>query len=177
MKTAPPTIQLRAPARADLTFLAALRNDARLQRQLMVQPRNYSPSDVRAWLRRRTRDPHGAFYVVAAADARPLGFVQLTQMDSVNGTTDLGICLAAESQGKGIAAAVFRLLELRARREFKLRKIMLRVLTVNRRAIAFYRKAGFREIGVCRRHFLQDGKFRDVLLMEKFLASRTEASR
>lgn len=177
MKRTETSIQLRGPTRGDFAFLAVLRNDPRLQRQLMLRPGAYSSSEVRAWIRRRTRDPQGAFYVVAAPDDRPLGFVQLTQMDSINGTADFGICLGVESRGRGIAVAVLKLLELRARREFKLRKITLRVLTANRRAIAFYRKAGFREVGVWRRHHLQDGKFRDVLLMERFLATRTRAGR
>ncbi len=162
-------IQLRAVVRGDFAFLTALRNDPHLQRQLMVLPSEYSAADIRAWLRRRTRDLNGAFYVVAAANSRPLGFVQLTQIDSINGTADLGICLGAESHGKGVAVVALNLLEDRARRELKVRKITLRVLGTNRRAIIFYRKSGFREIGVWRRHFLQDGKFRDVLLMEKFI--------
>ncbi len=154
-----------------------MRNDPALQRQLMVRQGIHSPAEIRAWLRRRTRDPHGAFYIVAAADDRPLGFVQLTQVDSVHGTADLGICLAAEARGKGVAAVALRLLEACAQREFKLRKLTLRVLTTNRRAIAFYRKAGFREVGVWRRQFLQDGKFRDVLLMEKFLRASGKGGR
>ena len=110
--------------------------------------------------------------VATVSDNRALGFVQLTQMDPANGTADLGICLGADSRGKGVAAAALKLLEVRAGRELKLRKMTLRVLTTNRRALAFYRKVGFREVGVLRRHFLQDDKFRDVLLMEKFLSSR-----
>lgn len=170
MKATATAIQLRAPCRADFNFLSALRNDPVLQRQLMLVLHTHSPAEVRAWIRRRTRDPQGVFFVVATASGdSALGLVQLTRMDTVNGTADLGICLGTESRGKGIAAAALQLLELRARREFKLRKITLRVLATNRRAVAFYRKAGFREVGLLRRHFLQDGKFRDVLLMEKFL--------
>ncbi len=169
MKAIHAAVQLRAPVRGDFAFLTALRNDPSLQRQLLLRIAAYSPNEVRAWLRRRMRDPHGAFFVIAAPDDRPLGFVQLTQMDSVNGTADFGICLGVESQGRGVAVAALKLLEARARREFKLRKLTLRVLTTNRRAIAFYRKAGFCEVGAWRRHFLQDGKFRDVLLMEKFI--------
>ena len=170
MKTTAPLIQLRAPGRADFGLLSTLRNDPKLQCQLMIALRTHSPKDVRAWIRRRTRDPHGVFFVVAAHhDDQTLGFVQLTRIDSANGSGDLGIALAAAVRGKGIAAAALRALEILATSQFKLRKITLRVLRTNRRAIHFYLKSGFREVGVLRRHFLQDGKFRDVLLMEKLL--------
>ncbi len=168
-------ISLRHPLRGDVAALAALRNDSRLQRQLMMPVRTLSLPEIRAWIRRRTRDSVGMFFVVAARrDGALLGFVQLTQVDRVNQTADLGIALAAAARGRGVAAAALEQLEGKACR-VKLRKITLRVLAANRRAIRFYTKVGFRKVGVWRRHHLQGGAFRDVLLMEKFLAVRRPA--
>ncbi|MSU41100.1 MAG: N-acetyltransferase [Pedosphaera sp.] len=166
----PIVVCLRAPEARDVAVLTALRNDARLQRLLMIKPGRHSRAQVTAWIQRRTSDPNGAFFVVAhdASDAA-CGFVQLTNIERVHGVADIGICLAASMRGRGVATAALRALEERARREFELRKLTLRVLTANRRAVAFYLKSGFREVGVLRRHVLQGSKCCDVLLMEKFL--------
>ena len=34
----------------------------------------------------------------------------------------------------------------------------------------FYLKLGFREVGRMKDHFLNNGEYRDVIIMEKFLA-------
>ena len=93
------TVQLRAPVKSDFSLLAALRNDESIQRQLMIEACVYLDAEVQAWIRRRTDDPQGAFWVVDADG--PRGFVQLTQIQS--GSADLGICLAANVRGKGVA--------------------------------------------------------------------------
>ena len=57
-------VTLRVPVKGDFTVLSGLRNDAAVQRQLMIEPRKYSPAQVRAWIRRRTTDSSGVFLVV-----------------------------------------------------------------------------------------------------------------
>jgi RimJ/RimL family protein N-acetyltransferase len=115
------------------------------------------------------------FFVIASVkDQRPLGYLQLANMDFVHGTADLGICVDEAARGTGCAAEALLLLEEYARDVFNLRKIILRVLASNSRAIAFYRKARYQKVGLHRRHFYQRQVYYDVLIMEKFLArSRT----
>ena len=57
-------LMLRVPVKTDFAVLSALRNDSAVQRQLMIEPRQYSPAQVRAWIRRRTTDPSGVFLVI-----------------------------------------------------------------------------------------------------------------
>ncbi len=157
---------LRQPVKADLAVLSALRNDPAIQRQLMIEPCEYSPAQVRAWIRRRTGDPHGAFWVIDYGG--PSGFVQLTRMNERAGTADLGICLARTARGKGVAEAAMRLLEREAKKR-GCRQLTLRVLRINHRAIGLYRKLKFKTVETKRRHHFDGAHWRDVVFMEKRL--------
>lgn len=154
----------------DLAALAALRNDAELQARLMAQARPNSVSRVRQWLADRTSADDGLLFVVASRDDdTPMGYVQVTGLDRANGTGELGICLSNAAQGKGHARECCILLEGYLRNTFSLRKLTLRVLADNTRAIRFYIKAGYREVGRLERHFLAAGRYHDVVLMERFI--------
>ena len=159
-------VELREPVKGDFAALSALRNDPAMQRQLMIERRNYSPAQVRAWIRQRTSDPQGRFWVVDASG--PCGFVQLTRIDRRAGTADLGICLARTARGKGVAARAMGLLEKEAKK-LDCRKLTLRVLRINHRAIGLYRKLNFNTVETKRRHHFDGAHWRDVVFMEKRL--------
>ena len=160
-------VTLRAPEKTDFSVLAALRNDAAVQRQLMIEPRQYSPAQVCAWIRRRTGDAKGAFWVIDRGG--PCGFVQLTQVDRERGTADLGICLVRTVRGKGVAAEAMGLLEAHAKKKLRCKTLTLRVLSVNHRAIVLYRKLKFKILEIKRRHHFDGAHWRDVVFMEKTL--------
>lgn len=160
-------VQLRPPERRDLPLLSRLRNDPRIQRQLMIARGHYSPRQIDAWIKRRTLDPVGVFHVIDVNGA--CGFVQLTGIDKSARLAWLGICLASSARGRGIAAQSLRLLEQLARKDFGCVHLRLKVLRINRRAIAFYHKMGFTVREVQRRSHDDEGVRRDVLVMEKGL--------
>ena len=160
------TVELRKPVKSDFEVLSALRNDPAVQRQLMIDLQNYSPAQVRAWVRRRTSDPQGAFWVIDSDGA--CGFVQLARIDWQAGTADLGICLVRSARGKGVAARAMRLLEDEAKQR-GCRRLTLRVLRINHRAIGLYRKLKFTITETKRRHHFDGAHWRDVVFMEKRL--------
>lgn len=163
--------RLRPPEERDVDFFSTLRNDVDLQLSLMALPRASSAERVRAWLSARCDDPEGLFFVIAdPATDSAAGFIQLTHMDPIHGTAELGIGLGPEHRGKGLAREALRLLEGYARAVFATRKITLRVLADNERAVALYARAGYRHVGVLEQHHYQRGAYRDVLIMEKRLA-------
>src|SRR5450631_123582 len=93
-------VVLRPPIAGDRAVLHALRNDARLQSQLMSLPRANSAQRIEDWLARMLSDPACAFFVIAASKSdEALGYLQVTHMDFVHGTGDLGICLAESGRG------------------------------------------------------------------------------
>ena len=160
-------VSLRVPINSDFQVLESLRNDPLVQRQLMVEQFHYSPAQVRAWIRRRTNDSHGVLFVIDSDG--PCGFAQLTRINRKQGTADFGICLVRSVFGKGIGVEALRLLEGQAKRKFRCAVITLRVLRINHRAIAFYRKMKFAAKEIKRRHYFDGSHWRDVMFMEKRL--------
>lgn len=159
---------LRPPLPSDETFLVRLRNYFQTQSLLLALPRANSARRVGEWIHAVLNDPHSVFFIVDVAGA-PAGFVQIRQMDFVHGTGELGIFIDARARGRGVAATALRLLERYVVRTFRLRKVILRVRADNARAIAFYRKCGYRAVGVHRRHFYHAGRYHDVAVMEHLL--------
>ena len=151
--------------KTDFEVLAALRNDSSVQRQLMIESKQYNTDQIRAWIRRRTGDLKGMFFVIESNG--PCGFVQLTQIDLKTGSGDLGICLINSARGKGIAKIAMRQLEKRAMEKYRCKKFTLRVLRINHRAITFYKKLKYKIIEIKRRHHFDGSRWRDVIFMEK----------
>lgn len=164
-------IVLRAWASGDIDALGRLRNDLSLQEMLMSQPRPNSEARVQDWLTEKSNRDDGVFFVIAEkASDRVLGYIQVLNISDIHGTGDLGICISPDEQGGGYGSAAMLLLESYLSRVFGLRKLLLHVLADNEGALAFYLKLGFEEVGKLRDHFQNDGRFRDVIVMEKFIA-------
>ena len=163
-------VALRPWASRDLAVLAPLRNDVALQQLLLSTPRPNPEHRVEAWVRARSEDPQGAFFVVAAAEGDGcLGFAQLTHLDPWNGTAELGLCLSGEHRGRGFGAEALGLVEGYAASVLGVRKLMLSVRADNARARRLYERAGYRVAGCWSAHFFAGGAFHDVELREKLL--------
>jgi RimJ/RimL family protein N-acetyltransferase len=161
---------LRAWRESDLATLAELRNDIDLQALLMTQARPNSIERVRHWLvERSSREDMVFFVVVSRRDDAVLGYVQVAGIDLVHGVGELGICLSPSAQGGNLAQEACQLLERYLVQTLSLRKLTLKVLADNARAITFYLKSGYREVGRMERQFLIDGQYEDVVIMERFL--------
>lgn len=164
---------LRPAHEGDLTLLGALRNDVELQLLLLALPRPNAPWRVQEWVRDRSSDPDGLFFVVADRESdNAQGFVQVARMQPVHRVAELAICLADDARGQGYAAEAMALAEGHVRRVFDLRKLVLHVLASNARALAFYARIGYQPVGTLRRHFYHDGQFHDVAIVEKELVGR-----
>ena len=165
-------ILLRAWREEDLDTLGVLRNNVALQSMLITQARPNSSERLQRWLVDKTASEDALFFIVAQRSTQQcFGYVQLSNMQLLHGTADLGICLAPAAQHQGVGQEALTLLEGYARRVFALRKIILQVLSDNHGAIRFYARLGFSEVGCLREHVFVDGAYRDVLIMEKRLAS------
>lgn len=166
------TIVLREWRETDLEALASLRNNIDLQTLLMSQPKPNSVERVRTWLTGRSGRDDVAFFVIASrADDGVVGYVQVTNIDTFHGHGELGICLSPEAQGKDLARDACDLLEAYLLKSLVLRKLILKVLVDNQRAIAFYRKYGYRDVGVLEGHHRAADGYQDVLVMERHLTA------
>ncbi len=90
---------LRSPVETDLPLLASLRNDLETQFQLMAVPRANSLQKVNEWVNCNLSDEKTVFFVIACKDDdRAVGYIQLKNLNFINGTGELGICLSREAQ-------------------------------------------------------------------------------
>lgn len=161
---------LRPWSSEDLLDLQQLRNDIKLQSQLMAKPRGSSVEQVKAWISSLSNDPKSIFLIIAdRVNNKAIGYLQLVDLDLFVGVGHLGICLSPDVQGQGLGSESLLLLEDYMKKIFCLRKIMLQVLVSNEKAIRFYLRTGFREVGKLQKHYRTPSGFDDVLVMEKLI--------
>lgn len=162
-------VALREWRESDVGALTAIRNDIALQRLLMTQAKPNSVERVRLWLTERSNQENMVFFVIADRGDNAVGYLQVAYIDRFHGRGDLGICLLPDAHGRGIATEACQLLEQYSRDTLALHKLCLQVLVDNIRAISFYRKLGYRDVGILRQHFREGNSYHDVLLMERLL--------
>ncbi|MCA2736090.1 MAG: GNAT family N-acetyltransferase [Pseudanabaena sp. M135S2SP2A07QC] len=161
---------LRYPLPEDKELLVKLRNDIDLQVLLMSRPKANNLSKIESWLNQKLSDEHTVFFIVADSyEGFPVGYIQLVKMDFLNKKCELGICIDIQHQGKGYATDAFKLLEIYAKKIFNMNKIIVSVLVKNKRAISFYEKMLYQNVGILKADFYFDSEFHDVLLMEKII--------
>ena len=164
------SIVLRAWAINDVPNLQIMKNDIDIQTQLMGTPKPNSTNKILSWLKDRDKDESMVFFVIArSSDDEAVGYIQLSGIDKFDLFGYLGICLAKQFWGKGYAKESLGLLNEYVVNILNLRKILLLVRHDNNRAINFYKKTGFDEIGILKKHHLVQGVWTDVLIMERVM--------
>ena len=163
-------VTLRPWSSEDLLDLQQLRNDINLQSQLMAKPKGSSIEQVKAWISSRSNDPQSILFIIAdRINNKAIGYLQLVDLDLSVGVGYLGICLSPDVQGQGFGSESLLLLQDYMKKIFCLRKIMLQVLISNEKAIRFYLRTGFREVGKLQKHYRTPNGFEDVMVMEKLI--------
>jgi L-amino acid N-acyltransferase YncA len=83
---------------------------------------------------------------------------------------DLSVYVARAQRGRGVGQALLEALEAAAK-DGRFHKIVLHALEENEAGKRLYRRSGFVEVGVFKEHGLLDGRYVDVVAMEKLLES------
>jgi RimJ/RimL family protein N-acetyltransferase len=102
--------------------------------------------------------------VRASADGVLLGYCLLRSIDWIARVAEFGIVVGPESRGSGVGRASLDLVRDFATRQLALRRIWLRVVDYNTRAIELYRSSGFELEGRLPRHVYRAGDLHDLLL-------------
>ena len=149
-------------------------NDIEVTRWLGQYSGVFSLPAERAWLEGATKDTYNYQFAIVLREGnnprggdRLIGNLGLMDVQQINRRATLGIFIGeAEDRSKGYGAEAIRLLLGYGFNWLGLRNIDLHVNSGNARAIACYKKAGFREYG--RRHsaVFAGGQWHDDVLME-----------
>jgi RimJ/RimL family protein N-acetyltransferase len=172
------SFRLRSWREEDMQVLTELRNNIKLQSQLLSRVRGSNIDQTRQWLRRRGAGSNNLLFIVADRETDTArGYIQFIDIEPVDKTAKLGICLSPEIQGKGIGSEVLLLALQYLYSCWAIRKVILEVSDDNKRAIKCYEKIGFLPCGKYIKHKYIDGQWRDIILMEIFLETLDNVSK
>ena len=129
-----------------------------------------SAADERRYLRAVRRHLHAAVFV-AEDEGAIVGRLSIARdpHPASEHVADIGLMVALWRRREGVGTALMLAAEDWARRS-GISKVELHVFPYNEPAIGFYRRLGYLEEGLRRRHYRRGADLLDVLLMAKELA-------
>jgi RimJ/RimL family protein N-acetyltransferase len=159
---------LRAAERDDLPLFLRWIGDQRTSRFIKVRSPLNMPLEERFFERMldgQGKD-HWFFVICRLEDDRPIGTVNLTAVDLVNGNAGLGIVIGDPvDTGRGYGSDAMAALLDFGFGSLRLERIWLDVYDFNKRARRLYERLGFVLEGTFRRALFRDGRYHDVQRM------------
>ena len=161
-------MSLRArPARpADAAQIARIYTEGIEDRLATFETRPRTEDDVRPWFAEGfplvVVEDEGE--VVAWASAPPYS----RERDVYGGVADFSVYVARAGRRRGAGRVAMEALHAEAEAQ-GLCKLVGRIFPENEASLALCRALGFREVGVHRRHAKLDGRWRDVVVVERLL--------
>ncbi|MDP5276545.1 arsinothricin resistance N-acetyltransferase ArsN1 family A [Chengkuizengella axinellae] len=111
--------------------------------------------------------------IVAEENEQIVGWASINVYNSrcaYKGVGEIAIYIERANRGKGIGKVLLRELEFRAK-QYDFHKLLLFTFPFNKLGQGLYSKMGYREVGTFKNQGILDGKFVDVMAMEKLLVS------
>jgi RimJ/RimL family protein N-acetyltransferase len=169
-------VSIRRATVDDAEPIAAVLNEVIAEGRLTVFDRPFSADDERRFL--STLGPRSALHV-ADADGAILGVQSIDLFSdlglSVSHVATMGTWLRREMRGRGMGR-LLAAVSIPFALANGYSKIVVQVLATNDRALRFYRRLGFADIGVARKHVLLCGVFHDEIYLEMLLDSSQPAA-
>jgi diamine N-acetyltransferase len=122
------------------------------------------------WLERTAADEKGVIWaILARTSGRVVGTTALHDINWRSRYGMTGIVIGEKDEwGKGYAGEAMRLRTRYAFRELGLQKLITTVVEPNEASRRGLERAGYRQCGLYRRHFLVDGQWHDMWIGEIF---------
>jgi RimJ/RimL family protein N-acetyltransferase len=162
-----PTLRLRSPQAEDAAQRLTLGNAPEIMRMFGADPAQIPPLTLeqsQAWVDRLAVHPHAW---IVEHEGRFLGEVRLDEVDRQDRQCRLAIGFYDPGKlGKGLGKEAVRLALAHAFGTLELRRVTLRVVAYNERAIRCYRACGFVEAGRERDAVSIGGQLHDDVLMQ-----------
>jgi L-amino acid N-acyltransferase YncA len=160
-------IVVRDAVAGDAVEICRIYNQGIDDRVATLETERRTPAERAEWLAARgARHP-----VLVAADATVLGWASLNRFNprpAYDHVADLSVYVERAARGRGVGHALLDALVERARR-LDYHKLVLAAFPTNKPGIALYQRLGFNEVGVYREQGLLDGRWVDVVIMERLL--------
>lgn len=112
--------------------------------------------------------------IETVTDRKPVGLVDLYNVEVRHRRADVGILIAPEYQRRGMATRALMLLSDYCRRHLGMHQLLAAVPQTNTASLALFSKAGFKTVAVLPHYIAgeQEGVYIDAVIMNKILQSR-----
>ena len=166
--------RIRRASEADASAIALIYNQGIEDRVATFETEPRSEAAVRQVL-----EAHGSRLptVVVERDGRVVAFAWVSAYRSrpcYAGVGEHSVYVLREARGAGAGLAALEALAAEAERE-GLWKLCSRIFPENTASLRLHARAGFREVGVYRRHGKLDGEWRDCVIVERLLGEAVES--
>lgn len=161
-------VSIRAATPDDAGAICTIYNQGIEDRIATLETELRTPDERRQWMAERAaRHP----VVVAVTDGQVVGWGSLNSFNArpaYDNVADLSVYVERGWRGRGVGRAVVqRLLALAKTLGFH--KMVLATFPFNEGGVTLYKKMGFAPVGVYREQGQLDGRWVDVLIMERLL--------
>jgi UDP-4-amino-4,6-dideoxy-N-acetyl-beta-L-altrosamine N-acetyltransferase len=132
-------------------------------RKFMYTDHIISEEEHNQWLENMENNNHQLVYVILY-DKKPIGAVNIYNINRVHKTTDWGFYITEELRGKGIGTIVEYMILEKIFNELNIEKLNCEVLETNPIAIKLHKKFGFIEEGIRKKNVIKQNLRIDVHL-------------
>jgi phosphinothricin acetyltransferase len=161
-------VTIRHAAANDAAAIARIYNEGITDRLATLETELRSAEERRQWLAGKSAR-HPVFVAEVGAEIVAWGSLNAFNPRSCyDRVADFSIYVARDARGRGIGRALLDHL-IEAASGIGFHKLVLAALAANPAGVALYQRAGFRTVGVYQEQGQLDGKWIDVVIMEKLL--------
>jgi len=162
------TVTVRAATAADAEAICRIHNQGIADRIATLDTAQRTTDQTRGWLLERgPRHP----VLVADLDGTVVGWASLNLFNprpAYNHVADFSVYVERGLRGKGFGRQLLDSLIERAR-AIGFHKMVLAAMAFNDAGLQLYRRSGFSRVGIYKEHGQLDGRWVDVVIMEKLL--------
>ena len=161
-------VTVRPATATDIPEITRIYNEGIRDRLATLETEERTPQERLAWLEARDeRHP----VLIAEREGTVAGWGSLNVFNprpAYRHVADFSIYVSREARGAGIGQALLGAL-IECARELGYHKLVLAAFPQNEVGMRLYTRFGFREVGVYREQGLLDGRWVDVVIMERLL--------
>ncbi len=162
-------MQIRPAIMADTGSIAHIYNQGIEDQVATLETELRTPQERGEWL--AARGPRHPVLVTEDDTGTVVGWGSLNAFNprhAYDHVADLSVYVERGQRGRGLGKLLLQVLEQQAS-QLSYHKLVLASFPINTAGMALYKKLGFRAVGIYHEHGMLDGKWIDVIIMEKLL--------
>ena len=153
----------------DAAAIARIYNEGIEDRMATLETQLRTPEERAEWM--AARGPRHPVLVAVDGSGAVVGWASLNSFNprpAYDHVVDFSVYVGRDQRGRGIGDALLGALETRAR-QLGYHKMVLAAFPTNAPGMRLYERHGFRTVGIYHEQGMLDGKWVDVIVMEKIL--------